>query len=32
MIQGTRTLIGTQKMTDKNIENVTRIWNKNNEQ
>ena len=32
MIHGTRTLIGTQKMTDKNIENVTRIWNKKNEQ
>ena len=32
MIQGVRTIIKTQQMTDKNIENVTRIWNRKNEQ
>ena len=26
MIQGIRTLIRTQQMTGKNIENVTRVW------
>jgi len=31
MIHGIRTLIRTQQMTDKNIENVTRIWNRQNE-
>ncbi len=31
MIHGIRTLIRTQQMTDKNIENVTRVWNKQNE-
>ena len=32
MIHGVRTLIRTQQMTDKNIENVTRIWNRKNVQ
>ena len=32
MIHGVRTIIKTQQMTDKNIENVTRIWNRKNEQ
>lgn len=31
MIHGIRTLIRTQKMTDKNIENVTRVWKSQNE-
>ena len=31
MINGIRTLIRTQQMTDKNIENVTRVWNRQNE-
>lgn len=31
MIHGIRTLIRTQQMTDKNIENVTRVWKKQNE-
>ncbi len=31
MIYGIRTLIRTQNMTDKNIENVTRIWKRQNE-
>ncbi len=32
MIYGIRTLLQTQKMTIKNVENVTRIWNKKNKQ
>lgn len=32
MIHGVRTLIKTQEMTSKNIENVTRIWNRKNEE
>lgn len=32
MIHGVRTLIRTQQMTSKNIENVTRIWNWKNEE
>jgi len=32
MIYGLRTLIRTQRMTDKNVENVTRIWNRKNEE
>jgi len=32
MIHGIRTLIRTQQMTDKNIENVTRVWNRKNEE
>lgn len=31
MIHGLRTLIRTQDMTNQNIENVTRIWNRQNE-
>jgi len=31
MIQGVRTLIRIQKMTIKNVENVTHIWNRQNE-
>ncbi|CAM1357395.1 hypothetical protein [Tenacibaculum halocynthiae] len=31
MIHGVRTLIRTQEMTVKNIENMARIWNKKNE-
>lgn len=31
MIHGVRTLIRTQKMTETNIENVTRVWNRKNE-
>ncbi|WP_196888265.1 hypothetical protein [Aureivirga sp. CE67] len=30
MIHGVRTLIRTQKMTNQNVENVTRIWNRKN--
>ena len=32
MIHGVRTLIRTQEMTAKNMENVTRIWNRKNEE
>ena len=32
MIHGVRTLIRTQEMTVKNIENVTRIWNRKNKE
>lgn len=32
MIKGVRTLIKTQEMTAANIENVTRIWNRKNEE
>ncbi|WP_299682005.1 hypothetical protein [uncultured Dokdonia sp.] len=32
MIHGIRTLLQTQKMTIKNVENVTRVWNKKNKQ
>ena len=32
MIHGVRTLIRTQEMTAKNIENVTRIWNRKNDE
>ena len=31
MIHGIRTLIRTQEMTDKNIDNVTRVWDRQNE-
>lgn len=31
MIHGVRTLIRTQKMTNQNVENVTRVWNHQNE-
>ncbi len=31
MIHGIRTLIRTQQMTDKNIENVTRVWKRQDE-
>lgn len=31
MIHGVRTLIRTQKMTNQNVDNVTRIWNRQNE-
>jgi hypothetical protein len=31
MIQGVRTLIGTQQMTNLQLDNKTRIWNKQNE-
>lgn len=31
MINGVRTLIGTTQMTNKQIDSVTRIWNKQNE-
>ena len=31
MIHGLRTLIKTQKMTNQNVENVTRVWNRQNE-
>jgi hypothetical protein len=31
MIHGLRTLIRTQEMTNQNVENVTRVWNKQNE-
>lgn len=31
MIHGVRTLIRTQQMTNKNVENVTRNWNRQNE-
>jgi len=32
MIHGVRTLIRTAKMTSKQVENLTRIWNKQNEE
>ncbi|CAM1341945.1 hypothetical protein [Tenacibaculum amylolyticum] len=31
MIHGVRTLIRAQKMTNQNVENVTRVWNRQNE-
>lgn len=31
MIHGVRTQIRTQKMTNQNVENVTRVWNRQNE-
>ncbi len=31
MIHGVRALIRTQKMTNQNVENVTRVWNRQNE-
>jgi hypothetical protein len=31
MIHGVRTLIGTTQMTNKQVDNVTRIWNEQNE-
>jgi hypothetical protein len=32
MIRGVRTLIRTQQMTNQNVNNVTRVWNKQNEE